>query len=90
MFDMNNNQYKNIASSLIKLPVLDVMVDKLTAIDPSPLINTVVVYIHHALGTSLNLLDAIFSLGLVPSNTFVLGKHYSENREVVHSVPQFL
>jgi len=62
------------------------MVAKLTAIDPLPLINTVVVYIHHPLRTSLNLLNAIFSLGLAPGNTFVLGKHYSENREVVQEI----
>jgi hypothetical protein len=73
----------SVIDSFIRLPVLDTMVDKFSAIEQSPLNQTAVVYVHHSLRTSLNLLDSMFSLGLAPQNTFVLGKHYSENSWVV-------
>jgi len=67
----------------VRLPVLDIMVNRIRCIEESPLFDTAVVYVHHPLRTSLNLLDAMFSIGLDPKNTFVLGKHYSENEWVV-------
>lgn len=78
-----NAFFSSVTNAFIRLPVLDVMVDKLSAIEQSPLSNTAVVYVHHPLRTSLNLLDSMFSLGLAPKHTFVLGKHYSENTWVV-------
>lgn len=66
-----------------QLPVLDAMVNKFAATDQHPLKETAVIYVHHSLRTSLNLLDAMFALGLLPKHTFVLGKHYSENTWVV-------
>ena len=78
-----NAFFSSVTNVFIRLPVLDVMVDKLSAIEQSPLSNTAVVYVHHPLRTSLNLLDSMFSLGLAPKHTFVLGKHYSENTWVV-------
>jgi len=69
--------------SFERLPVLDTLVDKLLATRQAPLNKTAVVYIHHSLRTSLTLLDALLKLGLKPKNTYVLGKHYSENRAVV-------
>ncbi len=78
-----NAFFSSVANAFIRLPVLDSMVDKLTALEQAPLSNTAVVYVHHPLRTSLNLLDSMFSLGLAPKDTFVLGKHYSENKWVV-------
>lgn len=48
-----------------------------------PFSRTAVIYIHHALYTSLPVLQAKFLLGLDPKNTFVLNKSYSECADVV-------
>lgn len=67
-----------------KLPVLNLLIKKsLSSIGPEPLANTTVVYVHHALASSLSLLKAKIQLGLQPKNIFVLNKHYSECRSVV-------
>jgi S-adenosylhomocysteine hydrolase len=67
-----------------KLPVLNLFIKKsLSSIEPTPLTNTTVVYVHHALDSSLSLLKAKIQLGLQPKNIFVLNKHYSECRSVV-------
>ncbi|MCD8542147.1 MAG: NAD(P)-binding domain-containing protein [Gammaproteobacteria bacterium] len=79
-----NGFFRTVTNNVfVRLPVLDIMVDRLRRIEESPLCDTAVVYVHHPLRTSLNLLDSMFSIGLDPKNTFVLGKHYSENEWVV-------
>ncbi|MGC1183195.1 NAD(P)-dependent oxidoreductase [Legionella sp.] len=69
------------------LSILDILVEKtLTSSVPFPLAKTAVIYIHHALQTSLSLLKAQFKLGLAPQHTFVLNKHYSECSRVVEDI----
>lgn len=51
-----------------------------------PLENTAIVYIHHPLKTSINVVESMLALGALPSNIYVLGKKYSENIEVVSAL----
>lgn len=68
------------------LPVLAKMIDHLAKPHEKPLSKSAVVYVHHALGTSLNVVDSLFHLGLRPEDTFVVSKHYSENTDVVEQL----
>jgi D-isomer specific 2-hydroxyacid dehydrogenase, NAD binding domain len=82
------------------LPLLDELSFTLgDVMDRRVLKDTVVVYIHHALQTSLNVMDCIIRAGILPQNVFVLGKSYSNCPSVVeafeslgvhyiHNVPQ--
>lgn len=71
-------------SASIHLPVLDALVKRILANSNTLLLKrTAIVYIHHALYSSLPVLRANFELGVSPQNTFVLDKHYSECKEVV-------
>lgn len=73
-------------SPKIKLPVIDaIMARFLSKNNPSPLSNTAIVYVHHPLQTSINVIESMITLGASPSNIFVLGKKYSENAHVVAS-----
>lgn len=54
-----------------------------------PLSNVAVFYVHHALNTSLNVIQRILELGVAPHNVFVLGKHYSECPSVVKTIEQY-
>lgn len=72
-----------------RLPVLDSMVEQFKIINPKPLEKTAVVYVHHALQTSVSLLDSLFQLSLSPKNTFVLGKRYSDNLDVIQKVKDY-
>jgi len=68
-----------------QLPILEKLLDRVNSdadIEKS-LKNTAVVYVHHALQTSVNLLDGIIHLGAKPDNIFILGKKYSESTDVV-------
>lgn len=66
------------------LPVLDAFLSRVnSACKLYPLSRTGVVYVHHALFSSLSLLQTIFRLGVNPNNTFVLNKSYSECTRVV-------
>lgn len=94
-FNLFNNLHKNHAAwnnsngtvssyyDVTGLPLLDVMLNNVGLTLGCSLNNTVVIYIHHALKTSVNLLDAFFKLGLFPKNTFVMGKPYSDHKETV-------
>ncbi len=67
-----------------ELPVLNTVTQyALAHLPKKSLTNTAIVYIHHALYSSLPVLSSMFKLGLSPQNTFVLGKHYSECKGVV-------
>jgi hypothetical protein len=76
---------KNIPQKKIeKLPVLEALLaSKLAPQTSSTLKKTAVVYIHHALYSSISVIKAMIKLGVKPQNIFVLGKHYSECKEVV-------
>lgn len=67
------------------LPVVDSLRNKGLGegIDMS---RTAVFYVHHALRTSVNVIDTMMAWGLKPKNTFVLGKKYSENAAVVDTM----
>jgi S-adenosylhomocysteine hydrolase len=76
------------SNTLTGLPILDAIIkntrDKITSIESIE--NTALIYIHHPLKTSINLLKAIIILGINPKNIFILGKHYSESLEVVNEI----
>lgn len=59
-------------------------------VDPKdkPLKNTALVYIHHALNSSILVLKALIQLGLDPKNIFILDKHYSRCEEVVKEIKE--
>lgn len=66
------------------LPVIDSLLrENKKLIDKKPLENTAIVYVHHALQTSINVVHSLVILGAKPSSIFILGKSYSENKEVV-------
>lgn len=73
--------------SSIKLPVLEALLKK---IDPNEtkkiLEKTLIYYVHHPLQTSINVIDSLIYLGAKYENIFILGKRYSQNDEVVHSL----
>ena len=72
---------------MTNLPVLDNFLKNYQSfLMDIPLKNTVIVYIHHALQTSLNVISSLLMLGANPSNIYVLGKSYSENKEVVAKI----
>lgn len=74
--------------SLSGLPILDEII-KYTKNDYGDKKNMgriALIYIHHPLKTSINLLNAVIFLGIKPYNIFVLGKHYSESLDVVNEI----
>lgn len=48
--------------------------------------DTAIVYVHHALETSVDLLVSLFHLGAQPKNIFVLGKCYSDSPSVIKQI----
>ena len=75
---------------LTRLPILELMLDKvLTSKQPFPLTKTAIVYIHHPLQTSVNLVDCMIRLGARPRNIFILGKKYSECPAVVKQIMNY-
>ena len=73
---------------MLHLPVINELIDCcLKEIEaPLPLEKTALIYIHHPLQTSINVIKGMISLGAKPENIFVLGKHYSECISVVQQV----
>lgn len=83
------NSNKLVTNQEIVLPVLDNFLARYPhLLDTLPLKNTLIVYIHHALQTSLNVLTGLERLGANPSNIYVLGKSYSENKHVVSMIKE--
>lgn len=79
----------NFSGSRPCLPVLDaVLCRALLYLGKAPLVRTAVVYVHHPLQTSINLLEAIIALGVQPNHIAVLGKLYSECDKVVDQIKQ--
>lgn len=74
---------------LVKLPVMDALLNEaLKTGRQGTLKKTAIYYVHHALRTSVNVIDAIIKLGAKPNNVFILGKSYSECDAVVSSLIQ--
>ncbi|MES2141386.1 MAG: NAD(P)-dependent oxidoreductase [Pseudomonadota bacterium] len=72
------------------LPLLEQLLSKaLINKQAFSLKNTAIVYIHHPLQTSVNLVDSMVRLGAVPKNIFILGKKYSECKEVVDTIKKY-
>lgn len=70
-----------------QLPVLDILVERArNIIGKKPFKKTAVVYVHHPLQTSVNVLHSMLSLGVKSENVFVLGKHYSQCDAVVSDI----
>ncbi len=72
----------------IYLPIIDSLLEEAQKqrFTHTLLKKAAIVYIHHPLKTSVNLVEAMISLGVVPSNIFVLGKHYSESLPIVDKI----
>lgn len=71
----------------IQLPTLNAIIKAVRNSDtPQPVKDTIIVYVHHPLQTSVSLLQSIIDLGADPKNVFVLGKHYSECPSVVEQI----
>lgn len=69
------------------LPVLDALMDKARAEGKAGILNkTAIVYVHHPLMTSINLIDALIQLGAKPENLFILGKSYSDCEPVASAL----
>ena len=72
---------------LTSLPIFEKMLEKaISNLNSEPLKKTAIVYVHHPLKTSINLIDAVIRLGANPDNIFVLGKKYSECPSVVEQI----
>lgn len=75
------------SNQLIELPVLNKLLNNaLHSLPQAPLKNTAIIYIHHPLQTSVNVLQALIDLGAAAEQIFVLGKHYSECPKVVNQI----
>ena len=69
---------------MINLPVVDnLLKENQHLLRQEPLKNTVIVYVHHALQTSINVINSLLMLGAKPAFIYILGKSYSENKAVV-------
>lgn len=81
------SEFKPHPPSRKKLPVLEAVLNKALE-DPHcfSLDHTAVIYVHHALQTSVKVLEALLSIKAKPNNIFVIGKHYSECPEVVEQI----
>lgn len=82
---LNTNKYY---STKTNLPVLDSLVDYAIKNGYKSLDKTAIIYIHHPLKTSFDLMNSFFLLGAKPENVFVLGKPYSENKDVVNKIKE--
>ena len=70
--------------SLVQLPLLRQVLDK--SKQSVSLQDTAIVYTHHALETSVHVMDGIISLGARPRNIFCIAKSYSQCPEVVRKI----
>ncbi len=71
------------------LPLLDYLLNKVLREKRVSLEKTAIIYIHHPLQTSVNLVDSMIQLGAQPKNIFVLGKKYSECPAVVEQIRHY-
>jgi hypothetical protein len=70
-----------------ELPVLETLLNReLSKRAPCDLKDVAIVYVHHALFTSISVIKAFMKLGLDTKNIFILGKHYSECKEVSQAI----
>lgn len=69
-----------------RLPVLESVLPRSSPDLEAALSDTVLVAVQHLLKTTGSLLESLFSLGLRPENTFVLGKAYSSNTGVADAI----
>ena len=77
-----------LADQMAGLPLLNYLTDKFRRDydEALTLDNIAIIYIHHALDTSVDLLDSVLNLGARPENIFVLGKCYSDCPSVVNKI----
>ncbi|WP_165475072.1 NAD(P)-dependent oxidoreductase [Legionella yabuuchiae] len=72
------------SNHMTNLPVVDnLLKENQHFLRQEPLKNTVIVYVHHALQTSINVINSLLMLGAKPAYIYILGKSYSENKAVV-------
>lgn len=72
-----------------RLPVVDSLLNRAFAYQSYfSLENTAIIYVHHALNTSINTIEAMLKLQANPANIFILGKSYSESSSVVEEIKQ--
>jgi S-adenosylhomocysteine hydrolase len=84
---INNSSIKFFTNPpLIYLPLLEKLIHRALIKKQCSLKNIGIVYIHHPLKTSVNLVDSMIRLGAMPENIFVLGKKYSECKAVVQEI----
>lgn len=76
-------------SSLTHLPLLEKLIHRVLIKNQFSLKNVGIVYIHHPLKTSVNLVDSMLRLGAKPKNIFILGKKYSECKTVVQQISKY-
>lgn len=83
------NSLRGALFSETSLPVLDALMDKAYIEGKTEILNkTAVFYVHHPLKTSINVINALISLGAKPEHLFILGKRYSECESVVSAMVQ--
>lgn len=75
--------------TLAYLPILEKLTDYVLMKKQFSLSDIAIIYIHHPLKTSVNLIDSMIRLGAMPKNIFVLGKKYSECRTVVEQISRY-
>lgn len=79
--DISHPLYSNY---MTYLPVVDnLLKENQHLLRQEPLEKTVIVYVHHALQTSINVVNSLLMLGAKPACIYILGKSYSENKAVV-------
>ncbi|MFH1088823.1 MAG: hypothetical protein V1716_00145 [Candidatus Uhrbacteria bacterium] len=64
----------------MKLPLLDYTSEMFKDVDFN---NVLLIAVQHILETNFTMFEYLFGLGLKPENTFLLGKCYSTNKEVL-------
>jgi phage-related holin len=75
--NLNHSLYQKffIKPSLAYLPILEKLIDHALMKKQFSLRDIAIVYVHHPLKTSVNLIDSMVRLGAtMPKNIFVLGK----------------
>lgn len=78
-----------IKPSLTYLPILEKLIHQILMKKQFSLRDIAIVYVHHPLKTSVNLIDSMIRLGAMPENIFVLGKKYSECKAVVQEITRY-
>lgn len=78
-----------IKPSITYLPILKKLIDQSLMQKQFSLRDTAILYVHHPLKTSVNLIDSMIRLGAPPKNIYVLGKKYSECETVAQQISQY-